>query len=267
MAPTHDDPPAFDADSPAPLPPADAEGYVEHEGARIWYAVHGAGAPVILLHGGFGNGEDWGNQVPALTRSGRRVILIDSRGQGRSTRDDRPFSYTLMAADVLAVMDALAIERAALVGASDGAIIGLTLAMQSPARLTRVFAYGGNMDLSGVKPVSPSDPVVARVFGRAARDYARLSPTPSEFAALSQAVVRMMMTQPNYAAADLAAIRVPVAIAYGEHDEFITREHTEYLARTIPGAQLIIFAGVGHFAPLHQPAPFNDAMLAFLRAE
>jgi pimeloyl-ACP methyl ester carboxylesterase len=266
MAPQHDDPPAFDADSP-PLPPADAEGYVDHQGARIWYAVHGAGAPVILLHGGFGHGEDWGNQVPALTRSGRRVILIDSRGQGRSTRDVRPFSYALMAADVLAVMDALAVERAAVVGASDGAIIGLILAMHSPARVTRVFAFGGNMDLSGAKPVSPSDPVVAHLLGRAARDYARLSPTPTEFAAMSQALVQMMRTEPNYAAADLAAIRVPVAIAYGEHDEFITREHTEYLARTIPGARLIILAGVSHFAPLQRPDQFNDAMLAFLGEE
>ena len=76
----------------AALPPTDECGTVEHDGARIWYAAYGAGPPVILLHGGLGHSGNWGYQVPALAASGYRTIVLDSRGHGRSTRDERPFS-------------------------------------------------------------------------------------------------------------------------------------------------------------------------------
>jgi pimeloyl-ACP methyl ester carboxylesterase len=254
------------AESEADAPPADAQGHVAHAGARIWYAACGAGPPVVLLHGGLGSGEDWAEQIPALVANGYRAIAIDSRGQGRSTRDAQPFSYELMASDVLAVMDALAIDKAAVVGWSDGAIIGLILAMQSPARIQRVFAFGGNMDLSGVKQVSPSDPFVIRLIDRARQDYRRLSETPDEFKAVADAIFRMMATQPNYRAEDLATIGVPVAIVHAEHDEFITGAHSEYLARSIPRAALVVLPGVGHAAMQEQPQAFNAAMLAFLAA-
>jgi pimeloyl-ACP methyl ester carboxylesterase len=87
---------------------------------------------VILLHGGLGHSGNWGYQVPALVESGYRAVLIDSRGHGRSTRDALPFSYELMASDVLAVIDRLHLERAALVGWSDGACTALILAAKAP---------------------------------------------------------------------------------------------------------------------------------------
>src|ERR1700730_3787508 len=118
----------FEAHGAAPLPVTSDQGYVDHDGARIWYATYGSGSPVILLHGGLGNGGNWGYQVPALISSGYRAVLIDSRGHGRSTRDTRAFSYELLASDVLAVMDALRLEKAGLVGWSDGACSALILA-------------------------------------------------------------------------------------------------------------------------------------------
>ncbi len=256
----------FEAEGAGPLPPATATGHVEHGGARIWYATCGSGAPVILLHGALGNSDDWGYQVRALVEAGYRAILIDSRGRGRSTRGTLPLDYEMMASEVLAVMDALKLERAAVVGWSDGAIVGLIVAMTAPARVTRVFFFAANMDPSGAKPFSP-DPIVSRVVARAAKDYARLSDTPGEFASLSQALGDLMATQPNYNAADLARIQIPVAVVDGERDEFIHLDHVEYLARTIPGARLIVLPGVTHFAPLQRPDAFNQAMLAFLRDE
>jgi pimeloyl-ACP methyl ester carboxylesterase len=252
--------------APAPLPTATSSGRVAHDGAEIWYAAYGAGAPVILLHGGLASSEYWGNQVPALTAAGYRVILIDSRGHGRSSRDDRPYTYELMASDVVAVMESLKIGRAAVVGWSDGAIIGLVMALKHPDRLTRVFAFAANMDPSGVKPDAESNPTFSRYEGEAAKAYARLSPTPGGFDAFSQAISRMWATEPNYTAADLARISTPVAIVDGDHDEAIRREHTKYLARAIPGAKLIVLPGLSHFAMLQDPAQFNAAMLAFLGA-
>lgn len=251
---------------PPPLAPARAEGYVAHDGARIYYAAFGSGPAVILLHGGFANTLYWGNQEPALVRAGYQVILIDSRGHGRSTRDARPYTYELMASDVVAVMDHLHLAKAAVVGWSDGAIIGLVMALKYPERLTKVFAFAANMDPSGVRPDTDAHPVFARFERQTAKEYEVLSATPAGFADFSKAIHLMWDTEPNYTAADLHRIRTPVAIVDGDHDEAIKREHTEYLAREIPGAKLTILPGVSHFAMLQRPAEFNAAMIGFLRA-
>jgi pimeloyl-ACP methyl ester carboxylesterase len=254
----------FEADGAAPLPATNNQGYVKHEQDRIWYAAYGAGSPVILLHGGLGHGGNWGYQVPALVENGYRAVLIDSRGHSRSTRDARPFSYELMASDVLAVLDALHLEKAALAGWSDGACTALVLAARAPSRVAGVFFFACNMDPSGVKPFEPS-PTLNRCFARHRKDYAQLSATPEQFNEFVEAVSLMQRTQPNYSAHDLAQISVPVVVAQSEHDEFIKREHAEYLAQTIPNAELIVLNAVSHFAPLQRPEQFNAALLAFLR--
>jgi pimeloyl-ACP methyl ester carboxylesterase len=261
---THDDDLArFEADGAARLPATHDHGFVEHDGARIWYATYGSGPPVILLHSGLGHSGNWGYQVPALVMQGYRAVVIDSRGHGRSTRDARPFSYELMASDVLAVMDALQLERVGLVGWSDGACTALVLASKAPTRAAGVFFFACNMDPSGTKEFEFT-PIVQRCFSRHVKDYAQLSATPDQFDAFSEAVGLMQRTQPNYSAHDLAQIGVPVAIVHSEHDEFIKREHAEYLARSIPNAVFIELPGVSHFAPLQRPAQFNAALLAFL---
>jgi pimeloyl-ACP methyl ester carboxylesterase len=264
MEPYDDDISRFEAEGAPALPVTNDQGYVENDGARIWYGTFGSGPPVILLHGGLGHSGNWGYQVPALVRNGYRAVLIDSRGHGRSTRDARPFVYERMASDVLAVMDRLHVEKATLVGWSDGATIALILAMQAPFRVAGVYFFACNMDPSGVKEIAEPSPILDRCLSRHSKDYARLSATPNQFKAFVEAVTLMMKTQPNYSARDLAQISVPVAIVQSEHDEFIKPEHAEYLARTIPNAALVNLRGVSHFAPLQRPEQFNISMIAFL---
>jgi pimeloyl-ACP methyl ester carboxylesterase len=258
-----DDLTKFETEGAAPLPDTNDQGYAEHDGARIWYATYGSGSPVILLHGGLGHSGNWGYQVPALVNNGYHAVLIDSRGHGRSTRDARPFTYELMASDVLALMDKLNLEKPALIGWSDGACTALVLSSEAPTRVAGVFFFACNMDPSGTKEVEFS-PTLKRCFGRHVKDYERLSATPDQFDEFSEAVGLMQKTQPNYSANDLAQISVPVAIVHSEHDEFIKREHAEYLAQSIPNAEFIYLPGVSHFAPLQRPKQFNAAMLAFL---
>jgi pimeloyl-ACP methyl ester carboxylesterase len=254
----------LDLPAPQPLPKPAASGYVAHDGARIYYSTYGVGAPVILLHGGLASQRYWGDQVEPLVADHHRVILIDSRGHGRSSRDARPYTYELMASDVVAVMDALKVRRAAVVGWSDGAIIGLVMALKDPERLTRVFAFAANMDPSGVKPDTETNPTFSRFIRENEKIYAELSPTPRDYAGFTAAIEKMWADEPNYTAADLARIKTPTAIVDGDHDEAIKREHTEYLARSIPGAKLIVLEDVSHFAMLQDPAQFNAAMIGFL---
>jgi pimeloyl-ACP methyl ester carboxylesterase len=107
-------------------------------------------------------------------------------------------------------------------------------------------------------------PIIGRCLNRHMQDYRRLSATPDQFDEFSAAVGLMQRTQPNYSADDLARISISVAIVQSEHDEFIKREHAEYLARSIPQAQFIELSDVSHFAPLQRPEQFNAVMLEFL---
>jgi pimeloyl-ACP methyl ester carboxylesterase len=170
-----------------------------------------------------------------------------------------------MESDVIAVMDQLGVDHADVVGWSDGAIIGLIMAMKHPHRVTHVFAFGANMDLHGFNPMGAISPILPKVEAALAANYARLSETPNDYGALAKAVLAMQMREPNYTPAELAAIEGPqIAIVDGAHEEFILRQHTEYLARTIPGAKLFILPDVSHFAPIQDPDAFNAAMIGFL---
>ncbi|WP_043614820.1 alpha/beta fold hydrolase [Ensifer sp. ZNC0028] len=260
-----DDLAVFAEHGATPLPAAVVTGHVENNGARIWFATYGSGRPVILLHGGLGHSGNWGFQVPALLQAGHRVILIDSRGHGRSTRDERPYSYQLMASDVFSVMDRLDLQKAAFAGWSDGACIALVLASMAPERVTGVFFFACNMDPSGTKDIEPS-PMLDRCFSRHAEDYRALSATPGDFSAFVDAVSTMQRTEPNYTAEDLGKIHVPVVIVQSENDEFIRYEHADHLASSIPGAAFILLDDVSHFAPLQRPDRFNAALTAFLAA-
>ncbi len=250
--------------TPPELPAPDQEGRVTHDGVSIWYAAFGAGPPVILLHPGVASSDVWGNQVPALVADHHRVILIDSRGRGRSSWDGR-LGYARMEADVIAVMDAIGLDKADVVGWSDGAIIGLVMAIKNPDRVGRVFAFGANMDVGGLNPLGLFAPVLAQARALEREEYVRDTGSPAGFGALVAATRRMQLSQPNYAAAELAAIRGPaIAIADGDHDEVISHRHTAYLARTIPEATMIWLSHAGHFAPLQAPDAFDAAVLSFL---
>ena len=253
---------------PTPPPVAgEVTGTADVNGIKLFYAMIGAGEgdapPVVLLHGGLANSDYWGHQVEAL-KAHHRVILVDSRGHGRSTRDARPYGYDLMADDVVALLDRLHIARADVVGWSDGGILGLDLAMRHPTRVDKVFAFAANSVTAGVKPDVEHDPTFARFIARAGAEYARLSPTPKEYDAFVKQIGHMWDSQPNWSDADLRRITAPVVIADGDHDEAIFRAHTEYLAATIPGAGLLILPNASHFAFLQDPALFDAALLDFL---
>ncbi len=245
------------------LPRADRSGYAPVNGIRLWYAVFGQGQPVVFLHGGLANAEYWGLQVPAVAQH-YQVIVLDSRGHGRSSRDSRPFGYDLMADDVAGLLDFLRISQAAVVGWSDGGIIGLDLAIRHPDRISKLFAFAANTDPSGVVGGVEKNPAFAAFIARAGREYATLSATPGDYTSFVDAISRMWATQPNWTAERLRAIRMPVEVVDGDHDEAIRRPHTERIAAAIPGAGLLILPNTSHFAFLQDPDAFTWHILHFL---
>jgi pimeloyl-ACP methyl ester carboxylesterase len=244
------------------LPKAAQSGYAPINGIKIWYATFGKGEPMLLLHGGLANSNYWGNQVPALARN-YRVIVMDSRGHGRSTHDDRPYGYDLMASDAIGLMDFLKLPKAAIVGWSDGAIIGLDIAIHHPERLTKLFAFAANSDPSGVADIAHS-PVFNAYIARAGKEYEALSPTPDQYKSFLDQIGKMWETQPNFTIEQLRGISVPTWIVDADHDEAIKRENTEFMAGAIPNAGLLLQPQVSHFSFLQDPQQFTADVLHFL---
>jgi pimeloyl-ACP methyl ester carboxylesterase len=261
VVPSADEPP-WERLPPTPAQPKpDRSGVDPVNGIRLWYATHGHGDPVILGHGGLANSSYWGLQIPVLARR-YQVIVLDSRGHGHSTRTDVPIGYDLISSDVLALMDFLHIRQPALVGWSDGAIIGLDIAIHHPERLTRLFAFAANPDPSGVEDVD-NNPVFVAYEERTSREYDRLSPTPGQFRAFLDNIRKMWASEPHFTDAELRSVRTPTWIVDADHDEAIKREYTDHMAALIPGAGELILPAVSHFAFLQDPALSNDALLRF----
>src|ERR1700726_1965504 len=194
--------------TPAAIP-ADRGGQANVNGISLHYAVYGRGSPVILLDGGLANLDYWGHQIAAL-KSRHMVIAMDSRGHGRSTRDARPYGYDLMADDVIGLMDVLNVPKADIVGWSDGAILGLDLAIRYSSRVGKVFAFAANTVTSGVREGVEKNPNFARFIERAGHEYARMSPTPADYDSFVAQISKMWETEPNWTDPRLQSIRNPV---------------------------------------------------------
>lgn len=248
---------------PGPMPEAATSGMAPVNGIEMYYATYGAGDPVLLIHGGLGHADIWAAQVADLMKD-HLVIVADSRGHGRSTRTDQPYGYDLLASDYVALLDHLKIDKVDLVGWSDGGIIGLDIAMNHPERLDRLFAHAANITVDGVDPAVATNPVFGNYIAWMGEDYARLSPTPDQFDAFVAQIGEMWASQPNWSDEAVGKITSPTAIVLGDHDEAITRTHTEHMAAVVPGSELVILKDASHFAMLQAPDEYTAAVRAFI---
>ena len=246
------------------MPAAADHGTVDVAGAQIYYAIYGKGDPVILLHGGLGNGDHWSNQVPALADH-FEVIAIDSRGQGRSTRTRAPITYEKMANDVLAVMDKLEIPRASLVGWSDGGEIALKIAISHPDRVDHLFVFGTNYDANGSKPRgSQRSATFAAYAAKSRADYIRLSKTPRQFDELVDWLLPVWRNPMGFTKDQLRSIQAPTLVADGDHDEVIVLAQEQEMAQLIPHGKLAVLKDTSHFALWQDPDDFTKLLLDFL---
>ena len=248
--------------TPAPISGGQSN-FANVNGIRLFHVEIGAGPPVVLLHGGLGNSDYLSEQARALAPA-HRVILVDSRGHGRSTRDQRPFGYDLMADDVVALLDTLKIDKAAIIGWSDGGIIGLDIAMRHPERVTRVFAFGANTSKSGLKEdfdkILLSPPISSVPAGnmRSSPQHRRSTPP---FKSRSARCGKANRTGPMRSSA-----------RFGYRCGWWTASTTKASNATIPNIwprqfqalELLILSNVSHFAFLQDPVAFNKAILSFL---
>ncbi|WP_433761227.1 alpha/beta fold hydrolase [Brucella anthropi] len=231
--------------------PASPAAFAEVNGIEMYYRIVGEGSPILLIPGGLSDQHVWDAQLPILARD-HAVIVADSRGQGRSTRTDDPITYGLMADDYVALLDFLHIDKVDLVGWSDGGIIGLDIAMRYPERLTSLFAQAAN-----VTPDGNTGYAEARAEGK---------PIPElrHYESIDKEIHALWANEPNFTDEDLSGISVRTAIVIGDRDTAITREHTEFIASQIPGAELIILPDAGHGVPVENPRLYAHTVLRFI---
>ncbi len=242
-----------------PVIPA-SEGYVTSDDCRIHFSTFGNGKPVLLLHGGMGNGTNWANQIGALQEGGYRVIVMDTRAHGRSTGGSQPLSYRLFARDVGNLIEHLNLKDVFLVGWSDGACTALEFARTAPSLVAGVLFFACNVDPSGTLEFRMTD-AIQNCLTRHRLDFTSMTPTLERFEDLQPKLEPMQKNEPDYSAEDLSRISVPVTVMQGNRDEFIKLDHARYIAASLPKSRFELLEGLGHFAPIQDPERFNEAML------
>lgn len=221
---------------------------------KLHYARQGAGPPLLLLHGNGEDGSYFVHQMDAFSLH-YTVYAIDTRGHGSSPRGDAPFTMEQFAQDLLELMDEEAIQRANLLGFSDGGNIALTFALAHPDRVDRLILNGANLDPRGVK-FHIQFPIV---LGYAlASLFAKMSPKAKKNAE----ILGLMVKEPHIPAEALQKLYIPTLVIVGTRD-MIRDSHTLLIARSLPQGRLEMIVG-DHFIAAKSPDEFNEAVAAFL---
>ena len=219
-----------------------------------YYIEKGTGFPLILLHG---NGEDCSYFVHQMEPFAKhfRVIAIDTRGHGQTPRGEASFSIRQFAEDLLDFMNLHQIEKAHILGFSDGGNIATVFALMHPERVEKLILNGANLNASGVKRKVQ---IPIEIGYRIAKIFATKSPAARKNAEM----LGLMVNDPNVKAEELSCIQNPTLVIAGEKD-MIKDSHTRLIAKSIPEAMLSIIPG-NHFIANKNPDTFNEVVLRFL---
>jgi pimeloyl-ACP methyl ester carboxylesterase len=266
-------------------------GFLELDGARIYYEVEGEGHPLLLIHGGLGSLRMWDEHVPALAEH-YQVIRYDTRGFGLTETDDVEFTNR---ADAAAVLSHLGAASAFVVGQSRGGVIALDLAIDKPQRVDALVSVAGG--ISGYEPDLPDGTDVPPWDDMEplweAKDWAALAELETQVwvdgwgqppdrvdAELRRRVHGWILS--NYlagkaegkpqplqppAAERLLEVRAPTLVLIGDVDEPGSVAAERHLGSSVVGAKVVEFPGVAHMIHLEEPERFTQLVLDFLAAD
>ena len=221
---------------------------------KHYYIEKGFGDPLILLHGNGDSCEYFEGQMQVFAER-YHVYAMDTRGHGKTPRGDRPFTIRQFAEDLFCFMDDRQIEKAHLLGFSDGGNIAMVFAMKYPDRVDRLILNGANLNPDGVKR---SVQIPIEIGFRIAKKFSE----KSESARLNAEMLGLMVNDPNIEPEELSAIRAKTLVIAGTND-LILNAHTHLIAECIPDSKLVFIKG-NHFIANKRPEEFNKAVLDFL---
>lgn len=221
---------------------------------ELYYQKKGNGEPFLFLHGNGENSSYFKNQIDYF-QSKYHVIALDTRGHGKSPRDDAPFTIEQFSCDLYDFMKIHAISNAVILGFSDGANIAMKFAMKHPDMLKALILNGGNLNPKGVKRTTQ---IPIEIGYKIARKFAAKSADAKRNAEM----LGLMVNEPHIEICELSLITIPTLVICGTKD-MIKESHTKKIAENLPNAKLTIVRG-NHFIANKSPAEFNQAVDSFL---
>jgi pimeloyl-ACP methyl ester carboxylesterase len=257
--------------------------YAEVNGINLYYETHGAGRPMILLHGGLGSGEMFGPVLPALGDS-RQVIAVDLQGHGRTADIDRPIDVRFMADDIAALIGHLGLDQPDVVGYSLGGGVALQTAIKYPDMVGRLVAVSANIRRDAIYPeMLAQQGQVSAAAAEFMKDtpmyqlYQRVAPRPGDFPRLLDKMGEAMSKDFDFTE-EVRGLRVPTLIVAADADMAPPSHYVEVFnlldgglrdggwtgeGRPKGGHALAILPGLTHYDIFSSPL-FAAATLAFL---
>jgi pimeloyl-ACP methyl ester carboxylesterase len=247
----------------------DGMGYVDVAGLQTWHEVTGEGEPLVLLHGGFASGSSFFEQTPVLAAAGYRVYVPERRAHGHTRDVDGPITYSLMADDTIAYLETAVAAPAHLIGWSDGAVVGLLVALRRPELVNRMVLIGQYYNSTGKTENPLTDELLkadSEVTGFLRDMYAAESPDGADhFPVVHAKMVQMFLTEPELDLENLRAVQTPTLVLQGDRDE-VTVEHSQAVAEVLPNGRLAVLPGT-HMLPLESPEVVNALLISYLRGD
>jgi pimeloyl-ACP methyl ester carboxylesterase len=259
-------------------------GYVDNQGAKIYWEEHGQGEPLVLIMGLASTIDMWHRTRP-LMEPHFRTILVENRGVGRSDVPPPPYSIATMASDVKAVLDAAEIDRARVFGISMGGMIAQEFTLNYPERVRSLVLGCTNFGGRQVKPATPKVLEILKARGlmsqedaaRAMAPYVYDVTTPPERVEEDlQIRVKWFPKNEGYfgqlgailaweSRERLSQINVPTLVIHGETDELVPPENGKLIADLIPNAKLTMIKNASHIFMTDQPEISHQLILNFLQ--
>jgi pimeloyl-ACP methyl ester carboxylesterase len=248
---------AFADETPPPFGAKQAIGkYYDIRGIKMYCEIYGSGEPLLMIHGNNGSIKSFSHNIPYFAAK-FKVIVADSRAQGKSTDNGESLTFEMMADDYAALLDALHIDSAYVIGWSDGGINALLLAMRHPRKVIKLVATGANLshDASAFAPgVWQTD--------KKHYDANKDKVWKTEKEKNDWKLFMLDYTQPNIALSQLHSIGCPSLIICGDHD-VISIEHTVQIFQNIPKAALWVIPSSGHATLIDHQDEFNKCVDEF----
>lgn len=238
-------------------------------GLQLYYEDHGSGRPLVLLHGGLHTIDlSFGRVIPLLSPS-RRVIGVDLQGHGRTADIDREPLYPDLAADVVALLDHLGIERADVLGFSLGGMVGLELGMRHQDRVDRLVIASAHHRPDSYHDLSEPDSVrmpTEAEFAEMRQVYEQVAPDPGHFDVFAERTNAVVHGHPGWRDDEVRTISAPVLLLIGDTD-FIRIEAAVQLRDLLPDAQLAVLPGTRHTEVFHRTDVVVPLLENFLRRD
>ena len=231
--------------------------YVNTRGIKMYYETYGAGKPLLIIHGNGGSIKDFSKQIPYFSKE-YKVILADSRAQGKTVDTGDSLNYEMMADDLKALLDHLHLDSCYVIGWSDGGVNGLLLAIRHPEKVKKLAVTGANLwpDSSAVEPS------LFVWLANMVDSLSQVKKTPelkNEYKLLA-----MMTKEPNITLEQLHMIKCPTLVMGGDHDALLPK-HTMLIADNIPQSYLWILPNSGHSTPINYSKQFNETIDDFFK--